>query len=160
METHLTFHNKPMAVSLSKRAEAQSNLLSSVLLIEIQIYFSCMLGKRLAFYSDQGIKGTWKLDEDNFRTLLADSQKLTDNIYVRFNTVMTRHCQVADYKGPPPVTDFVIKNQQPYVPEWLNIDFVKDEWLGEYGWSASQKGFSNTRQIRADAVKSSLAGSG
>jgi len=156
METQLTFHNKPVVVSLSKQAEAQSNSLNSALLIEIQIYFSCMLGKRLAFYTDQQMKGTWKLDEDSFCKLLTDSQKLTDNIYVRFNTVMTKHCPVADYQGPPPVTDFVIKNQKPYVPEWLNIDFVKGEWTGEYGWSSSQKGFSNTRQIRAAAVKSSI----
>ena len=61
---------------------------------------------------------------------------------------MTKHCQVADYKGTPPVTDFVFKNQKPYVPEWLNIDFVNGEWTGEYGWSASRKGFSNTKRER------------
>ena len=73
METHLIFHNKPVAISLTKQAEAQSKSLSSALLIEIQIYFSCMLGKRLAFYTDQEMTGSWTLDEDDFRVLLADS---------------------------------------------------------------------------------------
>jgi len=42
-------------------------------------------------------------------------------------------------------------------PQWQNIDFVKGEWTGDYGWTSSQKGFSNTRQIRAAVVKSNIA---
>ena len=153
MQTQLTFHDKPVAISLSRNATSQSEKLGAVLLIEMQVYFSCLLGKRLAFYSSEAMHNTWVVDKQQFESMLADSQKLADNIYVRFNTVMTRSCPVSDYAGPPPVTDFAIKNQKPYVPDWLTIDFTKGEWTGEYGWQASKKGFSNTKQVRSDAVR-------
>ncbi len=151
MQKQLCFHEKPLTVQLSPAASTQSARLESILLIEIQIYFSCLLGKRLAFYSDTELNGAWRVEKEAFAALLDDAQKLTDNIYVRFNTVMTKACPVSDYAGPPPVTDFTIKNQKPYVPSWLNIDFKNGEWAGEYGWPKSQAGQKNTKQVRGQA---------
>ena len=53
MQKELNFHEKAMDIKLSKAAELQSKKLQSILVIEVQIYFSCLLGKRLAFYSEQ-----------------------------------------------------------------------------------------------------------
>ncbi|VAW55015.1 hypothetical protein MNBD_GAMMA06-1386 [hydrothermal vent metagenome] len=151
MKKQLTFHEKLVTVKLSAQAEEQSSKLNNILLIEIQIYFSCLLGKRLAFYTDTEFNGAWQVERDQFKTMLDDSEQLTDNIYIRFNTVMTKACPVSDYIGPPPVTDFTISNQKPYVPSWLNIDFKKDEWSGEYGWPNSKAGQKNTKQVRGQA---------
>ena len=151
MQKQLCFHEKPVTVKLSPQAIEQSARLESILLIEIQIYFSCLLGKRLAFYTDTELNGAWRVEKEEFATMVDDAQKLTDNIYVRFNTVMTKACPVSDYVGPPPVTDFTIKNQKPYVPSWLNIDFNNDEWSGEYGWPKSKSGQKNTKQVRGQA---------
>jgi len=151
MQKQLTFHEKPVTVKLSPSAIEQSTRLESILLIEIQIYFSCMLGKRLAFYTDTELDGAWRVEKEEFATMVDDAQKLTGNIYVRFNTVMTKACPVSDYVGPPPVTDFTIKNQKPYVPSWLNIDFNNNEWSGEYGWPKSKSGQKNTKQVRGQA---------
>jgi hypothetical protein len=151
MNTQLTFHEKTMSISLSEQAVKQSNRLDDILLIEIQIYFSCLLGKRLAFYSDTEMNGAWRVDTKLFSAMVNDAEQLTENIYVRFNTVMTKACPVSDYVGPPPVTDFIISNQKPYVPSWLNIEFNKGEWSGEYGWPASKEGQTNTKQIRGQA---------
>lgn len=154
MKKKLIFHKKTMNIELSQRAMQQDLLLDNTLLIEIQIYFSCLLGKRLAFYSDTDLHGTWQVEEKElFRSMINDAQQLTDNIYIRFNTVMTKACPVSDYIGPPPVTDFTISNQSPYVPSWLNIDFKKDEWSGEYGWPASEQGQTNTKQVRGQAQR-------
>jgi hypothetical protein len=151
MKTQLTFHEKTMSINLTDQAVKQSNQLSNVLLIEIQIYFSCLLGKRLAFYSDTEMNGVWQVDKESFSAMVNDAEQLTENIYVRFNTVMTKACPVSDYIGPPPVTDFIISNQKPYVPSWLNIEFNNDEWSGEYGWPASKEGQANTKQVRGQA---------
>jgi len=151
MQKQLTFHGKPVAVKLSPSAIEQSARLESTLLIEIQIYFSCLLGKRLAFYTDKELNGAWLVEKEEFATMVDDAQKLTDNIYVRFNTVMTKACPTSDYVGPPPVTDFTIRNQKPYVPSWLNIDFNNNEWSGEYGWPKSKSGQKNTKQVRGQA---------
>jgi len=151
MNTQLTFHEKTMSINLSEPAVKQSNRLDNILLIEIQIYFSCLLGKRLAFYSDTDMNGAWRVDKKSFSAMVDDAEQLTENIYIRFNTVMTKACPVSDYIGPPPVTDFIINNQKPYVPSWLNIEFNKGEWSGEYGWPASKDGQANTKQVRGQA---------
>ena len=98
--------------------------------------------------------GTWQVESMLFASMLEESQQLTDNIYIRFNTVMTKDCPVSDYIGPPPVSDFKISNLKPYVPSWLNIDFNNGKWSGEYGWPASKEGQANTKQLRGDAVTS------
>ena len=153
MKKQLTFHKKTIDITLTKSASQQCTQLNSKLIIEIQIYFSCLLGKRLAFYTEQAMKGTWVVDDDLFRSMLEGSQQLNGNVYIRFNTVMTKDCPVSDYVGPPPVTDFEISNQKPYVPEWLDLDFKNGVWSGEYGWSVSKHGTSNTKQLRDAANK-------
>lgn len=153
MHSQLTFHNKDIEIQLSPDAAAQSHKLNSPLIIEIQIYFSCLMGKRLAFYTDQPMEGCWQVESDEFNDMLKDSQAVTDNVYIRFNTVMTKACPVSDHLGPPPVSDFKIKNQTPYVPSWLKIDFKDGKWCGEYGWPASQADYKNTKQVRGDALK-------
>ena len=147
----LTFHNKEVGIKLSNTANEQNRKLDSILLIEIQIYFSCLLGKRLAFYSERALDGAWQLSADEMANVLSEAQQLTDKIYIRFNTVMTKSCPVGDYIGPPPVADFTIANQKPYVPNWLNIDYKHGLWSGQFGWHSSDKDYANTKQVRACA---------
>jgi len=149
MKKILTFHSKDIDIQLSTAAEKQSKKLPATLLIEIQIYFSCLLGKRLAFYSNYNIANTYPLDKDTFSEILVDSQVLTENIKLRFNTVMTKSCSVSNHAGPPPVTDFKIANQKPYVPGWLSIDYRNGIWSGKYGWDTDNKNISNIKQINA-----------
>lgn len=154
MRKKIVFHGKVMVITLSKQAELQSEKLKSTLIVEIQIYFSCLLGKRLAFYTGEPLEGAWQVESELFSSMVEDAQKLTDNLFVRFNTVMTSSCLVSDYAGPPPVTDFTINNQKPYVPSWLNIDYKKGLWFGEYGWPVSKVGQANTKQVRGEAILS------
>lgn len=156
MQKQLTFHEKTINIALSKSASQQNKNLDSILIIEIQIYFSCLLGKRLAFYSEKILEGAWQLNAQELEAVLQDAQPLTDKIYIRFNTVMTKSCPVGDYIGPPPVTDFSIHNQRPYVPSWLNIDYKNAQWCGQYGWDSSDKKYANTKQVRANAQASNL----
>ncbi len=151
MQEKLTFHKKEIDIQLSKQAVSQSKKLNSKLIIEIQIYFSCLLGKRLAFYTDQPLEGAWQVESDEFSSMLEESQQLTGNVYLRFNTVMTKTCHVSDYIGPPPVSDFKISNQTPYVPSWLEVDYKNGQWCGKYGWPESDKSFLNTKQVRGQA---------
>ena len=150
MKKQLNFHDKDIDIQLTPSAARQSETLTSRLIIEIQIYFSCLLGKRLAFYSEQAMPGCWQLEAEEFTEILEETKQLTDKIYIRFNTVMTKDCPVSDYAGPPPVTDFTIHNLKPYVPSWLNIDFKNNQWSGEYGWPVSKANEANTKQVRAE----------
>ena len=153
MHKQLSFHGKSMDIKLSKNAASQSQKLDFPLVIEIQIYFSCLLGKRLAFYTDKGLNGTWQVETPLFSTMLDDSEQLTDNVYIRFNVVMTKACPVSDYVGPPPVTDFTISNHKPYVPSWLNLDYKNGLWSGQYGWPSSDRKHMNTKQVRDRPIR-------
>lgn len=153
MKKQLTFYDKTVAVDCSARAEAAALQLSSAIVIEIQIYFSCMLGKRLAYYSDASMPGVYQLESEAFKEILEESQQLVGNIYVRFNTVSTKICLVSDYVGPPPVTDFKIAKKEAFVPTWLTLDHDGQVFTGAYGWKDSDPGFSNTRQVRGVPVK-------
>ena len=119
-----------MTVECSDKAMAMANRINAAVVIEIQIYFSCMLGKRLAFYCDAPFLGAYPLTREQFNKVLADSQQLIGNVFVRFNTVATKHCPVADYLGPPPVTDFIVVKKG-----CLRPDLVKDRlWQRRLYW--------------------------
>lgn len=152
MTKNLIFHNKLLKVEWSKTAEEMANKLDASLVLEIQIYFSCMIGKRLAYYSDFPMNGVYQLQTELFEDILKDSQQLIGKLYVRFNTVMTKSCRVSEYMGPPPVTDFVVAHSDAFVPNWLAIDYKKNMFVGEYGWFGSDTTTPNTKQIRSAAV--------
>ncbi len=150
MQKTLRFHEKAVSISLSKSAEQRCRELEARILIEIQLYFSCVLVKRVAIYSDTKQDGVWQLDANDFASILEQSQPLHEKLYVRFNTVMTQVCPVSDHVGPPPLSDFKIVRQQAFVPQWLKIDYSNGKWFGDYGWKSSRVDDSNTLQIRGD----------
>lgn len=123
------------------------------MLLEIQVYFSCVLVKRVAIYADTPQHGAWQLADGEFASLLTTAQPLSGKLFIRFNTVMTRSCPVADYLGPPPVSDFEIARKEAFVPSWLKVDFVDGEWEGDYGWHEPTRGGIGTVQIRGEAIR-------
>ncbi len=151
MEQQLNFHGKLVQVTLTERATARSREMEHPLLMEIQLYFSCVLVKRVAIYADTPQHGSWQLAQDEFDALLATAQPLSGKLFIRFNTVMTKICPVADYLGPTPVSDFEIARKGAFVPSWLKIDFVGGQWVGDYGWHAAKGGGLSTVQIRGKA---------
>jgi len=82
MRKELTFQGKVVVIEWSKKADEMAHKLNSPIIMEIQIYFSCMLGKRLAHYSDAPIPGAYQLETNQFKEILEDSQQLTGNIYL------------------------------------------------------------------------------
>jgi len=155
MQTSLNFHGRAVRVMLTPAAEQRAKALDERVLLEVQIYFSCVLVKRVAIYSDTPQEGAWQLESAEFDALLAKAQPLTERLYVRFNTVMTKICPVGDYLGPPPVSDFKIAREEAYVPRWLRVDYRDGRWYGDYGWYSSREDESNTVQIRGAAVRAS-----
>lgn len=119
MKRMVSFFGKEVRVSYTKAAEKQIRDLEVLWLVEMELYFSCMTRKRVNFRLIDYTKGL---------------EKLTDNMFIQFRTVMTKNCLVSDYDGPPPVTDFHITNPAPFVPAWVKLDFKKGKWAGEYGW--------------------------
>ncbi len=155
MKKELHFQGKKIQIEYSQKADEMAHQLNTPMVMEMQVYFSCMLGKNLAYYSGSSIAGAYQLEPSLFKELLEDSQQLTGNIYLRFNIVMTKDCPVAGCIGPPPVTDFAIVGSEAYVPRWLNIDFYDGIFTGEYGWKSSPTGQRNTKQVRGKELQKS-----
>ncbi len=115
---------KIIQVELSNNAKKQLDKRTKPLLVEMELYFSCLLRKEIRIVETL----REQLDE-------AFSVQLSDNLHISFRPVMTKSCSVSSCEGKkPPVSDFPIKKPQSYVPKWLKLDFKRGEWCGDFGY--------------------------
>jgi len=118
MDKIIDIFGKKVTVSLSHAAVTALSKRNKPLIAEMELYFSCLIRKKVRFREN--------LDGD-----LVD---VIDQLSVRFRPVMTKECGI-DYEGEePPLTDFPIEKPAAFVPHWLKIDFRKEEWIGEFGF--------------------------
>jgi hypothetical protein len=121
MDSRVQIEGRTVEIRLSNAASRQLARRISPLVAEMELYFSCLIRKKVRFRDDTGGAGNIRVN---------------DRLSVRFRPVMTQHCGL-DYEGDePPLTDFPITRTKPYVPRWLRIDYRGGDWLGEFGYSA------------------------
>ena len=122
MDEKLTiqFNGKPLKLGLSQAARNALQQRDIPLNVEMELYFSCMIRKKLRFY-DQPMD--------------TEYMKVTDRLNLGFRPVMTQKCSIHETDGAPPVTDFPISNAASFIPHWIYIDFHKGEWQGEFGYT-------------------------
>lgn len=112
---------KPLRITLSNAAQAMLAQRSSPLIVEMELYFSCLLRLRVRFYAR---------DEE------ASATPVNDKLAIRFRPVMSRQCDVQAVNGKSPLGDFPIVKRAPYVPHWLNLDYKRGEWVGTFGYTS------------------------
>ena len=117
MKTTVEILGKKVIVEWSNAADKQLKTLTEPLLVEMELYFSCLIRKAVRF-------GT-EAHAENFA--LASPQ-----LKIGFRPVMTSACNVKDFEGEPPLTDFPIVKPQAYVPKRLTIDYKGGKWLGDF----------------------------
>ena len=109
---------KKVRVEWSEAAEKALSGLTTPLLVEMELLFSCLIRKAVRFR--QGAQ------PDNFVFV-------TPQLKVRFRPVMTKACRISDLGGAEtPVTDFPIKKPAAFVPKYLFIDYRHGQWGGEF----------------------------
>ena len=120
MDKTIQIHGKTIQVHLTKRALKALESSSEPVYAEIQLFFSCMIRKRLLFS---------KLVHEN-------AVPITDGLRIYFHAVMSDSCSLDDYEriSDLPLTDFPIKRQEAFVPRWVSIDFKKNQWIGDFGY--------------------------
>ncbi|MCG6971014.1 MAG: hypothetical protein LJE85_14695 [Gammaproteobacteria bacterium] len=113
------FHGKTVQIELTKTAQSHLAQNQTPLFVEMELYFSCLIRKKVRFNSSRA----------------KDSAiPVSDHLSVSFHPVMTRACN-KDYEGDaPPLTEFPIEKPAPYVPRWLKIDYKGGGWQGEFGY--------------------------
>lgn len=116
----ININNKQVEIKLTKAANRAIQQRTSPLFAEMELYFSCLVRKKVRFY---------ETNND------AEHINVNENLNVRFRPVMTQACSISDTdEGVPVVTDFPIANPSAFVPHWLRIDYRAGEWLGEFGY--------------------------
>ena len=114
--------DKAIQLKLSDAAKMQLQGLASPLLVELEMYFSCLIRFRVVF-PDRA--------QSDYISLKSDNNKL--QIY--FHPIMTKHCNIEQIRGHDPDTEtFPIKQPEKFIPKWLKLDYRKQQWVGEFGF--------------------------
>ncbi len=119
MERTVVLHGKEVAVALSKRAVRALENRAEPLVVEMELYFSCLIRKAVRFVA---------LDS------AGEATPLGGNIYLRFRPVGSRSCGLKLSEGKPRLDDFPVVNPKAYTPDWVEVDFRHGEWLGHFGY--------------------------
>ena len=126
MEKTVAVGGRSLNLTISKRAQAQLDRRTSALFLELELYFSCLVRKRVY------VRET--LDAHDVHTV-------SDKLQVRFRPVVTETCAMREVeRDNPPVKDMPIVHPERYFPHWLTLDYVRGEWLAEFGYAQSPAG--------------------
>ena len=111
----------PLRITFSDTASKTHALLDRPLDIEMELYFSCLIRKRVYFRND--IK-----NEVFARTMLGE------NLSVSFRPVMTEACLAGDIEDEPGVEIFPLLKGDAFVPKWLAVNYRHGQWQGQFGY--------------------------
>lgn len=117
-QTRVRINGRPVDVRLSRAAEQALAQRQQPLLAEMELYFSCLIRYKVRFQEPADSSGI----------------RVNDKLQLRFRPVMTARCG-NDYTGDePPLTDFPIEKPAAFTPRWLQIDYRRGQWQGEFGY--------------------------
>jgi hypothetical protein len=120
-ELSATFEGKAIAIRLTDTARHALAARKLPLIAEMELYFSCLIRMQVRFY-----------DGDPALTATPVNEQLA----IRFRPVMSERCDMHAVEGKPALKEFPIVRRQPFVPRWLNLDFKKGKWVGEFGYKS------------------------
>ena len=118
--TQVEISGRPVQVQCTIAALSALRKRSQPLWVEMELYFSCLIRKRVLFHDGE---------------MSPAAHEARPGLNVSFRPVMTKHCNISDLEGKPPLEDFPIVSAAPYVPQWLTIDFKGGRWHGEFGYA-------------------------
>ncbi len=118
---NLTLGERAVELRLSERAQAQLAREAGPLDIEMELYFSCLLRKRVHFLALP-------------HAHVAARAALNDNVSVSFRPVMTRACSIGDVIDEPEVETAALVRAAAFTPKWLALDYAQGKWAGEFGY--------------------------
>lgn len=117
----LKLGEREVDLRVSDRAQAKLAREAGALDIEMELYFSCLLRKRVYF------RATPRPD-------CAARANLSAQVSVSFRPVMTRGCSIGEVVGEPEVETLALVRTAAFTPKWLALDYARGKWLGEFGY--------------------------
>ena len=114
----ITLAGRAVQVELSGAARTAMAGRRSPLIVEMELYFSCLIRKRVRF-----------LDAVHPGALCT---VVDDGLTVCFRPVMTRACAIEAGLDKPDLEAFPIRRPQAFVPRSLVINHRHGTWSGEF----------------------------
>ncbi len=112
-------NGKRVSVTVSDAARRHLSSTKVPTLLEVELYFSCLIKKSCHFNRAEDVENT---------------ARVMDGLYLKFRASMTRKCAIDEFDKEK-ADSFPIVNQRPYIPNWVKVDFAKGQWAGEFGYA-------------------------
>jgi len=113
----IDYHGRNLKVSWTKRAETALQNRTSPLIVEMQIYFSCVVQKRVIFHDQLDVK---TVPVNNFLHLIL-------------RPVQADSCDPIEFARNHPVAyEYTSQAAINLRPSLLQLDFRKNHWCGEF----------------------------
>lgn len=123
MSETLSVLGKSFHLDISDAARRKLDRRALPLYLELELYFSCLIRKRVYVREAPTAEG--------FITL-------ADGLLVRFRPVVTRTCSISDCDGEmPPLMDMPVVRPERYFPHWLRLDYRRGKWQAEFGYASA-----------------------
>jgi hypothetical protein len=119
-ERTIPFGGRTLDLRVSAAARRALAAASAPLVVEMELYFSCLIRKRVRFPASAPAGAT--------------CVRLDDRLTLCFRPVMTRACSVSEVEGAPELETFPIRKPEAFLPKWLTLDWRHDRWAGEFGY--------------------------
>ena len=121
MQQNIRINDRFLHLSISPAAQRSLARRSAGLFLELELYFSCLVRKRV--YIRENVTS-------------ADFHQLTDSLFARFRPVVTQGCAMREVEiDNPPVQDMPMLHAERYFPHWLTLDFRAGQWVAEFGYA-------------------------
>jgi len=109
--------DKPFEVEWTKRAQHALEQRNKPLIIEMQLYFSCVIKKRVLFHDSYDL----------------ESVSVNDDITIAFRPVESTSCDPVEFaKNYPVKQQFESTAASKMRPKYLLVDYVRGKWVGEF----------------------------
>ena len=110
---------KPVWISLTASAERALAARTMTLIVDMELYFSCLIRKRVLF-------------RDGASTSAAEQLSL------HFSPVVARQCRIDGADAAQDLVPLASARRAAFVPAWLRLDFAGGQWRGEFGFAAEE----------------------
>ena len=118
MDYQVHLLGRELKVTLTDAAQRALAARATPLHLEMELYFSCLIRKRVHFDVPQRGEVAW----------------IGQDLSLAFRPVMSRGgCSVADTEPDAMLVDLPTGEPQRFVPHWLRLDYRHGQWQGEFG---------------------------
>lgn len=120
MHSGIEIEGRPVALDVTPSAETALLSARAPLHIDMELYFSCLIGKRVNF-----------VEAPPEHTV--GRARLTDQVTVGFRAYATETCQAGDQTHALASKRIPLERAERYMPKWLKIDYRDGAFEGEFG---------------------------